>query len=204
MTLLGQVNEGLRDPRGTMRWLASLDLSRGGQWQVLLLSALIAALANHVGLLMTVDFSITPRDPIEELVLQNATMMARQPFVHAIVFASMLVISVFMLYWVSRMCGGTGGFGAGILLIAYVNFIHTVLFLGQLAIFVLSPPLASLAGIAVLVLTFWVFTSAISELHGFRSLFRIFVMILMTAFGCLFGLIFLLTIVGVILPGGPV
>jgi hypothetical protein len=66
----------------------------------------------------------------------------------------------------------------------------------QLAAMLVVPPVAGLITILAMGLFFWLLVNFIATLHGFSSLGLIFVMTILTAFGFVFVLSLVLTMLG--------
>jgi hypothetical protein len=113
----------------------------------------------------------------------------------------LLVVMVFAIFWIGRSMGGTGSFEETILLVAWLQFIMVCIQGVQAVSLIVLPSLVgSLIGVAGLVIFMWLLTNFIAVLHGFSSLFQVFVMILVAAFGIAFGLSIILTLIGVTVP----
>ena len=134
----------------------------------------------------------------------NANLIVANPFLHMMIYTTILVMTVFCTYFVSAMMRGTGGFGAGILVIAWIGFVWAFLSALQLIVFLVSPSLAGYLMLGISALMMWVTTNSIAELHGFQSLFTVFIMMCLTFFAAMFGFVILLALIGISAPGGSV
>ena len=157
---------------------------------------------NHIGIVTTIDFDQAPRSDVETALLANASMMVQNPFVHALIYASGMIITVFASYFVGRMAGGTGGFGACISVIGALGFVWAAFSLLQIVSHFVSLALAGILSLLTFVLMMWILTNAIAELHEFKSLFKVFVMIFATFFGFLFGMSFIIQLIFVSASSG--
>jgi hypothetical protein len=70
----------------------------------------------------------------------------------------------------------------------------------QAGILVISTPVAEIFGLLGVLVFLWLLTNFVAVLHGFSSLFQVFLMILVSAFGIAFGLSIILTLIGVTMP----
>ncbi len=185
-SLTGLMSESLRDPRGATRSLMHVPLSRTDRWQALALAVLISVLLGFV-----VAQSAPPNDyPLSVLIRER-------PIMALILELSLMILSVFAVYWVGHACGGTGRFEDAILVVAWLEFLIACLQAVQIAAMFTVP---SLQGIVVLLsygLATWLITNFIAELHGFKSLLSVFVMILVTITGAVLGLTILLSLIGI-------
>ena len=96
--------------------------------------------------------------------------------------------------------GGTGSFEETILIVAWLQFVMICLQVVQTGVLLLSTPVAEIFGLLGILLFLWLLTNFVAVLHGFSSLFQVFVMILVSAFGIAFGLSMILTLIGVTMP----
>lgn len=191
-TLFSKAVASITAPREVAQWVMSFDLPRGMRWEALLLSVILS---------VSLQFILTTLvgDPAQVLM---GDVMSR-PFMAAIVQASSLVVTVFAIYWIGHAMGGQGGFGETILLVAWLMFCLFLLGLVQLVLLFIAPPLANLISFASIVLFFWLLSNFVAELHGFQSVTRVFLMVLVSLFGIAFGLSILLTLIGISIPGVP-
>ena len=97
-----------------------------------------------------------------------------------------------------------GDFGSGILAIAWISFVTAVLGMVQLAVLNLSAILGDLLGLAIIVITLSMMTRFIAEIHGFVSLFQVFVMMIATTLGFMIGFGMILGILGITIMGPSV
>lgn len=190
-TLLRHVIGSLGAPRDEARWIMSIDLPRASRWQALLLIVVISVILAQISMVLV---------PMQGDVIMAPLMM--NPVMAGIIQMSLLVLMVFATYWIGRAMGGTGGFGNTILVVAWIQFVMVCLQVIQTVSMVLIPPLAGMISVVGFVLFFWLLTNFIAELHGFQSLGRVFLMILLSMFGFAFGLSLILTLIGVsAIPG---
>jgi hypothetical protein len=113
----------------------------------------------------------------------------------------LLVVMVFAIFWIGRAMGGTGSFEEAILLVAWLQFIMVCLQVIQAVALMFFPGVVvALIGMAGVALFLWLLTNFVAVLHGFSSLFQVFIMILVSAFAIAFGLSIILTLIGVTVP----
>lgn len=88
-------------------------------------------------------------------------------------WAMMVGAGVFLLtgliYLVGRLAGGRARFGDLVLLLAWFQFVQMSLYIGQIVLLVLLPPLGMLVTLASLGLTVWILAHMIRVAHGFGS-----------------------------------
>lgn len=200
--LLPNVWLSLRDPRGFASSLFSAGIGRDSAWRLLLLTALLNVFVNHFATLASFDPSLRPTDDIAATVLAFSAVLLANPFLHATVSLSFMVICVYVTFWAGRWGGGTGELSNAVLAVAWVGFAGSVLGLVQLLTWVLLAPLAGLVSLGVTVASIWLFTNFVAELHSFRSLFATFAGIIAAFIGVTIGFSLLIVLVAVILQGG--
>ncbi|WP_102107161.1 Yip1 family protein [Oceaniglobus roseus] len=190
--LLPMAVETLKAPREMAERLMALNLGRDVLWQalalVVVLSILLAEITNVILLAAGMG---SPEAPVGFI----------SPLTIGMIQLSLLVMVVFAIFWVGRAFGGTGRFQDGLVLVVWLQFIMVCLQVVQtLAILVLAP-VAWAIGILGLVVFMWLLTHFIAAAHGFTSLGRVFLTIVLAGFGFAFGLSLLLALVGVSIPG---
>jgi hypothetical protein len=180
----------IRTPRDGARAIKSVVLPRASRWEALLLIVVISVFLAQVSTYLVTGQATIVMGPF----LAN-------PIMACIIQMSLLIIMVFAIYWIGRAMGGSGSFEDAILLVAWMQFVMVCLQAVQTVALLVMPPLASLIGVAGLGLFFWLLTNFIAELHGFRSLGRVFLMVIASIFGIAFGLSLILSLIGISVPG---
>lgn len=109
------------------------------------------------------------------------------PFMALTVNAALMAITVLAVHLVGNLFGGKGTLRGSVLVNAWV---HYMMILVQLAVFLLTTILPFLALVAIpvaLFLFFWMLSNFVAVLHGFRSAMGVFfaalVLILVFSFG---------------------
>ena len=176
----------VKNPREGATEVLSLGVPREALWTALaLVVTLSILLAQATSLLVTG---------------QAGAGMPVGPLAMGFVQLLLLVLMVFAIFWIGRSFGGSGSFEETILLVVWLQFIMVCLQVLQTAVLLVLPVFAGLVGIASLVLFLWLLTNFVAVLHGFASLGKVFIMILVSAFGIAFGLSIILTLIGVTMP----
>lgn len=189
-TLGPLVLASLRTPRDAARAVMAFDLDRATRWQALFALVIVGSVLSVVA-----TFLLTG-----QLGLFLGFAFAT-PLTAAIVQLSVTVMTVYAVYWIGRAMGGQGAFEDAILLVAWVQFVVICLQLVQLAAFLVLRPVSGLVDIVAAVVSVWMLVGFIAELHGFKSLLRVFVMVIATVFAMAFCLSLILAILGVSFPG---
>jgi len=182
--------DSVRTPRTAAQMVMGINLPRAARWEALLALVLIGTV-----LAIAITFLFTGN------LVMYLGVIAVSPYVAAIISASASVISVFAIYWIGHTLGGKGGFDDAILLVAWTQFVVICMQLAQLAAFLLLPGMSILVEIAASLISIWILTNFIAELHGFKSLTKVFLMMLVTLFGLAFGVSLILAIIGISVPG---
>ena len=189
-TLLRNAWDTVRSPREGAAWVMTFQMPRAERWLLLLLITVLSVIMAHIsGLLL-----LSQTDVFMGQILAS-------PFVSTILQMSLLVITVFIIFWMGRAMGGQGGFGDTILLVAWLQFIMGCLQVIQLFAMITIPALGSLLGVVGLVMFFWLLTNFVAELHGFQSLGQVFAMVIVALIGLAFAMSILLTLIGVSITG---
>lgn len=161
----------LEDPRKAARTLLALDIPVPARTLGLMLMAVASAAIAHLNLMLLPS----PEDPVTAFVLASPLRAAVMQWVA-------MALSVVVIYFVGRMRGGTGSLSDTLLIVVWLQVLMLALQMVQFLAMIIAPPLAALINLAGLVLGFWLMTSFIAELHGFRSLLAVFAGIMLTSF----------------------
>lgn len=163
----------LRDPRAAARYLMALNLPAGAVWSALVLMAVASALLLHIDLTFGAD--TMPAEPLLQWVYAT-------PFVTAMVQLGMLCFFVIAAHGVGRLFGGQGGLEQVALVVVWVQFVLLLLQMALVVAFLVLPPLAGVIMLALVVLSFWLVSHVLAEVHGFRNAGLVFVGILVSTF----------------------
>lgn len=153
----------LRDPRGGVRWLLVLGLPMEARWLALLLVTVLAVIVTRLSL-MAMPVAGDP----------GVIALVADPLVGVPVQAISLVVAAAAIAGIGRLFGGRGTFADALLVVAWVEFLMTLAQAGELVVMFLVPPLGAVLVLAVLALFLWIVVNAIAELHGARSLLKVF------------------------------
>ena len=110
----------------------------------------------------------------------------------AVAGASILTLTA-AIRWIGRLAGGDGAFEDVMLLVIWFQFVLVALQLVELGAMLVAPALGSVVFFAVAGVTLWVLTHFIAVVHGFRSLGRVFLGMVLAIFALAFVLSLLLT-----------
>lgn len=188
----------LTDPRSAARYMMSINLDRVVGWQALILTAIVSVLA------LQVDLMAQPvPDPTDALGAVLIDIYSR-PAIIAMLQVSLSILLVFATYWIGHALGGKAKFSDTIAVIAWHQAIMASIQLLQLVALVLIPMIVPLLAVVWVVMFFWLLTQFITELHGFERAGMVFVMILVSIVGIIFGLsVAISVILAMFLGEGP-
>jgi Yip1 domain len=161
----------VQDPRAAARYLLALQLPENARWLIFLLVATASAILMHVG------FSLLP--PEDQAYLANAMS---SPLRSAATQAVFLLVTVVGIYGVGRWRGGIGSFSDTLLLVSWLQVVLLCLQVVQILALIILPPVAEILGVVGLVLSLWLLTQFIVELHGFSSAWRVFMAMIAVLF----------------------
>ena len=123
-------------------------------------------------------------------------MLNVSPVVMGLLQAAFMFVIAHAITLIGRWFGGTGRFEGALSLIIWMQFIFLCIQVVQLVAMVIIPPVAGLITILAMGLFFWLLVNFIAALHSFTSLGMIFVATILSAFGIIFGLSLILTLLG--------
>lgn len=160
-------------------------------WQALILVAVL-----NVLLLAFVQLvSPTP-------VVVQGQVITLTPFAYAVIIGTFLMFLVFMIVHAGRMFGGTGTLDGALMLIVWFQAVSVTLEAIQVALLLISPGIAALFGVITLGAIIWVFVNFINVLHGFASLAKAAVVIVLALICAALGTGVVMGLLGISTPVG--
>lgn len=187
--LLPLARDTVSDPRAGFRALRTMGLDRAELWQALIAVAAISVILAWIGGWLA-----------EMHGAESAVRYLPGPLATGLVEAGMLSVIAVVIYWGGTMLGGRGSFDDALLAVVWLQFILNLLHVVQLVCLAVIPVLAELIGLAGVILTFWLLTGFVAELHGFRSMGRTLAGILIAMFGLAMAFVVVLLLIGIGLP----
>lgn len=187
--LTALLRETITDPRGAAARVIALGVPRPLLWQALAAVVILGMLETYIQ-----DALLPPGVDSLMTVFSDAPLMTT-----AIAFAATAAM-VHAIHRVGRLFGGTGDLDGALAVSVWLQSVMLVFNFIQIVLMLLAPPLAALMGAVNLGLFLWLMTSFVATLHGFRALFPVFVMILVTGAMLGFAFFFILTMTGLIVP----
>lgn len=177
----------LAHPGDAARAVLSERMTRDVLWSALGLVAVLATLMIYLRGALFPGLA----DPG----MDGAINLDLTPVSLAFVVFALMTIFVFVLDQVGRSLGGQGNLAAVLLTVAWTQGVFLVLDLGMLAVLALAPPLAGIASLAGLVLAIRATVHFLNEAHGFGSLGRATLTLVLSLAGLLFGLALILGLI---------
>lgn len=168
-------------PREGARMVMRADLPMNARWVGLAITAIVSAVLAHL--------SISLLPPAEQAQMAE---MVLSPIGSAVLQASLMVVSVFLVHGLGRFLGGQGNFADALILMVWLQFILLLLQVAQIVIQVVVPPLSDFVGVASVFLFLWLLSNFVAELHGFRSVLKVFFGIVAVLVAMAFVLAFLM------------
>ncbi|MBI1418175.1 MAG: hypothetical protein GC146_13215 [Limimaricola sp.] len=178
------VADTLRDPTAVAGRIVARPASRGTLWSALALVVVLSVLLVWV-----------TQGPMA-IVLPEGTIDV-SPFTYALILGGILVTMIFAVNFTGRMVGGTGGFGATIALVAWLEAVAMVVRLMITLVSYLSLPVAEILSILGLIALLRCLLAFVNVLHGFASMWKAFGVLVLAFFGMGLGLTILLALIGV-------
>lgn len=175
-TLFGMALQTVPEPRKVARDVFAYPAPRRALWLML---ALLLVLMTFLAVISSI---LAPVDPAEVAAILGDDEMApvyASPIITGMVQATTSVAMVWGVYWIGRKAGGTGSFDQALLTVIWLHFVLLILQFGILTLGLFAPGLALLLTIMSFVMTFWLLSHFVAEMHGFRSAGSVFAGIMM-------------------------
>ena len=177
----------VRDPKAG---LGSVMAYRLGNRELAEAAALVSILGAIIAALM---LAFTPADSDDVMLTP-----ARSPMVLALFQIATIFVSAYLLYFVGRLFGGDGTFGACLTASIWLQVILLLVQILQLVLMFIIPFLATLAYLAAILLVVYLSVSFVKEVHGFRSLFAVSAGVIGTMFVLAMVIAFLMAMFGIV------
>lgn len=160
-TLLSLARFTVQNPREGARRVMQANLPVAARWAALALMAVASAMLAHLA------FALMPAQ-----VRQAMDGAMSSPFSSAMLQGTLMLVSVFAIHYIGRFFRGTGRFEDALILMVWLQFILLILQVVQIVVQVLLPPAAVLVGYVSVGLFLWLLSNFVAELHGFRSVVK--------------------------------
>jgi hypothetical protein len=184
--LLGLARQSVADPVAAGRRLLALQLPRAALWEALALVACLSVILTELA-----AFVAPPPAP------GLLTLLAANPVLAALVQGLLLVLMVQATWRIGRAFGGRGDLDGSLHVVVWTQTLLVGVQVLQLLALLIAPPFAALAGLAGIVLFFWLFSGFLMALHGFTSRGKVIFGIVASFVACAFAASLVLAVLGV-------
>lgn len=173
----------VRTPRAVAGSLIRLDLPPVIGATALNLMAVISAILASIALQLS---------PVEA----DPALMALfgSPLRVLMLQGLLLWTTAVLMHRVGAMFGGSGRFKDAVLVLAWAEAVLLLMQALQILLLLVAPALSDLMGIVAIGLLFWLMSSFVAELHGFRSVFAVLMGMFSTALVLSLALAILITV----------
>jgi len=187
--LIGYIVQSILMPAVVARQIMTLSLSRGLLWQALLLMVILGVLTSAL-----------TQGAVLRLPLGTATVDVT-PLSYALILGGSLVMLVFALHYTGQMLGGTGSFAATLALVVWLEAVAVLVRVAQALLLLALPGFSGIVAILGLCILGWCMLNFVDVLHGFQSLGRAALTLVLAVIGITFGMAIILTLIRVMAPG---
>ena len=158
-----------RDPRAGLRWILSLPRGNGTEITALFLFAICSSMLDDISL-----FLLQPQ----------ADSAYGWPFNHPVMNAALSVglalISAVLIWSVGRKFGGRGSLADALLAVAWLDAVMMAVQVALLLVAMTGLPLLEPLGWMAIGLYFLLMACFVAELHGFQSVARAFIAVMIS------------------------
>jgi len=181
--LLRMARRTMTNPRGGAQEILDLRLPVPVLWQFFVLQLVISAI------LKVIVFTFFPTPEVD---LGPSAAIS-----FTVVEAVAGVILVLATYQIGRLFGGHGSFAGALAMIVWLQFILLCVNVVQLFVMMILPPAGDVITLLALALFFWLLAQFIAALHGFTSMGRVFLGIVLSLMALAFVFNIVLALLGV-------
>ena len=162
----------LADPSAGARAVLGMGIPREHHWSLFLLAITLS------GAVFQATTLVAP--PAED-----GTVLPSGFTAVAVVGGSILILAA-AINWIGRLAGGTGALEDVLLLVIWFQFVQVAFALVELVVMLVAPFLGSVLFLAFAAYAVWVLTNFITVVHGFQSLGRVFLGMVLALFALSF------------------
>ncbi|WP_390914766.1 YIP1 family protein [Pseudosulfitobacter sp. SM2401] len=186
----------LQNPAEAARHVIDLRTPREVLWTLLVLACALNAM------LFWVSSALTPPPPPEfsETGLALPAFLS-SPILVFVFSAGGMVLMIHLLHWVGTVMGGTGSLGDMLSAFVWMQALRLVAQAGAVILLIVSPPVASLYGLVVAVVSLWITVNFINQGANLGSNLKTIGLLLIVMFGFIFGLSLFLAVTGLATMG---
>ncbi|MCB1357196.1 MAG: YIP1 family protein [Maritimibacter sp.] len=195
--LFGMALQTVPEPRKVARDIFAFPAPRRALWHIL---ALLLVAMTFIAVLSSILFPVDPEELGALLGDEAMTPAFVSPIVTGLAQATTAVLTVWAIYGFGRAFGGTGSFDQALLTVIWLHFVLLILQLGILLLGLFAPGLSLLLTLLSFVMTFWLLSHFVAEMHGFRSAGSVFAGIMMVLLVLAVALSLLMALLGFGMP----
>jgi hypothetical protein len=181
----------LREPRSAAQMMLALNWPRAARWQALVL---ISVLSTMVVQLMQIITGSTGQMILLGFTVSPAVGLGIGQLL-------MLCAGAYAMTAIGRWTGGRGDLDGAIILLTWLQVVLFTFQVLQVLLLFILPSLSDALALAAFVISFWLLTVFVAELHGFTRLGMVFLGIVATLVGLAVGLAILLSFMGIAVVG---
>ncbi|SFS09265.1 YIP1 family protein [Yoonia litorea] len=181
----------IMEPSETARGVIGLNIPRNALWTALALVAVINVIL--LGLLQLFSPSVMATD---------GSTFAMSPFGYAAIIGIFLVLFVLGTHYVGQFFGGAGTIEATLAIVVWFQSVSLTLEAVQLVLVLISPAIGSMFGLLSLGALIWVFINFVNVLHGYNSLAKAVLTIILSLMSTALCAGILLAVLGIGPTGG--
>jgi len=181
--LLRMARRTVIDPQGGAREILDLRLPVPVLWQFFLLQLVISAILKIVVFTFfpTPEVDLGPSAAVSFTIIEGAV-------------GAILALAT---YHIGRLFGGRGTFAGALAVVVWLQFILLCVNVAQIFIMMILPPAGDVITLFALALFFWLLAQFIAALHGFTSMGRVFLGIVLSLLALAFVFNILLALIGI-------
>ena len=171
--------QSLTQPADAARTVLARSFPREALWSAVALVSILSVLSSYAMAGLT-----GPADPAAG---NGMSLVSLSPFALALALFALLTMLVFVLHFTGRALGGTGGFDATLLTVAWTQGAFVILDVAQLLFMLLLPGLIAFASLAALLVMLRTLVHFVAVLHDFDTLGPAIGTVVLAAVGLILG-----------------
>lgn len=171
----------VQDPRAAAAGLLADKRAVTHAMSLTVLASVLAVLVSWISTIV--------RPPPEEWVFFG---LLRNPLLFAIVQYMGMIISAILIFAGGKVFGGRGGFQQTLLAMAWIQFLMIAVAILTIPLSAIAPNLADIIAVGMNFYFIWLMFNFITELHGFRSVWKV----MGSSFAFIFLILFVLRLSG--------
>jgi hypothetical protein len=177
----------LSAPKEGLLFVLNWRLDRGSLWSAAVVVVIFSILLN--GVLVALNPAL----------LEGPQLIPTSPFLQALIVWGGLVLTVYGCHFIGKMFGGEGAFDDSLHAMIWLQAVMVVFQAAQIVLLTLSDAFGGIASIGIFIYTIWLFVNFVAVVHGFKSLWMVFVGFIGASIGVGFGLVIIYTIIALVM-----